>query len=73
MASAIVVPVFSERIARPGRLSSRCVTASAEASANTQISTYRPRPVPRLKPASVIGGTPRMPSYLPRNSMLEIV
>jgi hypothetical protein len=33
MASAIVEPLLSERMARPGRESSRCVTASAASSA----------------------------------------
>ena len=41
IASAIVVPSFSHRMARPGRLSSWFVTANAAVSAKARISTYR--------------------------------
>ena len=77
IASGIVVPPprfrFSARITRPGRESSRWLTRTAPAIAAIQISQKILRPSWKLRPKSVIGGTPRMPSYLPSASRLPIV
>ncbi len=73
MASAMVVPFLSERMARPVRESSRLVTAMAAPSATIQISTYMARPLARLRLPMLSAGTPSRPSYLPRNSMLAMV
>ena len=73
IASAMVEPFFSARMARPGRESSSRSAASAASSAIAQTSGCRPRPVPSCTPNSVSGGMPRMPSYLPSHSMLAMV
>ena len=73
MDSAMVEPLFKERMARPGRESSSRMMASAASSAMTQTTGCSKRPLPRLKPATDSGGTPRMPSYLPSHSMLAMV
>ena len=73
IASAIIEPFFSARMARPGRESSSRSAASAASSAIAHTSGCRPRPVPRSTPRSVIDGMPRMPSYLPSHSILAMV
>ena len=73
MASAIVEPLFSARMARPGRESSSRSAASAAASAIAHTSGCRPRPVPSSTPNTFSTGMPRMPSYLPSHSMLAMV
>ena len=73
MASAIVAPLLSARMARPGRESSRCSTASAASSAIAHTSGCSSRPLPRSSPATASVGMPRMPSYLPSHSMLAMV
>ena len=73
MASAMVEPVLSERMARPTRESNRLVTPTAQTRATAQISPCNPRPEPRSTPNRFSEGMPLMPSYLPRNAILAMV
>ena len=73
IASAIVDPLLSARIARPGRESSSRISASAASNAIAHTRGCRPLPVPRSTPNRFIAGMPRMPSYLPSHSRLAIV
>ncbi len=74
IASAMVEPLLSARMARPGRESSRCVAASAASSANSPDQHVQAAAGAQLDAeAPAASGMPRMPSYLPSHSMLAMV
>ena len=68
IASAITMPPFSARIARPVRLSSRLLVARHASATPAQIAVKLNRPSVSRTPATSSGGMPVIPSLRPKKS-----